>query len=145
MVDTGQIANMEESQKKLQRSMEDLMGKIQKDHLLPMQKKSYLDMAACCDKAGPAEAQLQQCLANASAPIQHADGLVKHEIGDFQARLQRGVQVCQDKLRDRLPAGATEVPARAQRDFEGCVVGVLKEHSASLPALGKRITDGLRR
>ena len=84
-----------ELQQKLQSAVEKMLDSIDKKHLRPMQKKSYLQMASCFDNNSASQSQLQSCVEKSALSIQNAQNVIQNEMNGFQGRLQRCVQSCQ--------------------------------------------------
>ena len=72
---------------------------------------------------------------------------MQRERQDFQQRMDRGVQTCNDEVRDMVPAGTTspspELMTKLQNAGEKCMLKVIKAHSALLPSVEKRIAGNL--
>ena len=84
-----------------------MMKDLDKQYYRPMQKKTYLCSAECMDHGHFSQEQLQQCVQRCSVPLQQAQQVQQQEMGQFQERLSRCAQSCQDVARDQLPIDAT--------------------------------------
>ena len=107
-------------------------------------RKCFLAKAECCNSSSRGDREVQTCIAKADAPMQQTEQIIKMEIDDFQQRLQRAVMSCQDRLKDKLPSNATEVPPKLQAEFDSCATGVLKQHIGMIPALSKRVIANMK-
>jgi hypothetical protein len=91
-------------QLKLQGAVDVMMNTLDIKRLRPMQKKAYLEMAACYDtktfgKDSTGE-QIQSCVQNSQRPIQMSQQIVQQEFNNFQQRIQRCGASCEDSVRD---------------------------------------------
>ena len=60
----------------------------------------------------------------------------------FQARIQRCAQACQDEARDLMPADGNMTQAlqeKATAQMDRCVTGCVEKHITLLPDMRKRI------
>lgn len=124
--------------------MEKMVGVLDKQHLRPLQKDSYLCMAKCCDAAGT-PADLQQCCAGCEQTVRVAEQAVQVSLNDFQSRLQRGIQRCQDRAQEMLPASPSDKDVAKAQDFmANCAADCAQEYERQIPKLQAQIADRLR-
>ena len=109
--------------------------------VLPLQKTALRCTLACCD-AATSPADLAACSSRCDAPVQAAQAVLQHHVGDFQARLGRAAQACADRARGGLPASPTDADAAAARKkMDECVAAAAREFGGELPRLAKRVSD----
>jgi hypothetical protein len=66
--------------------MEAMVQQLDKGHMRPAQKESYLCSAQCCDSAG-SQAELQQCVGACEQRVMVANQLINASIKDFQVSI----------------------------------------------------------
>lgn len=65
-------------------------------------------------------------------------------MGQFQERLQRGVLLCQDRIKEKVGPNPTEADMKRYRnEFEDCAVECVNHHISQLPSLMEKIKKGL--
>jgi hypothetical protein len=73
-----------------------------------------------------------------------AQNFVQNEMGQFQERLQRGVLLCQDKIKEKVgPSPSERDMKRFRAEFESCAVDCVNYHINQLPSLMQKIKKGL--
>ncbi|KAL6780528.1 hypothetical protein F751_1365 [Auxenochlorella protothecoides] len=139
------MAGPEQRADSLRQSMEKMVTRLDKDNLRPVQKESYLCMARCCDTAaGPAE--LQQCANRCEQGVHVKHSIIQSAMADFQNRVQRCVQRCQDAAQESLPIKPSEKDiARAQDKLANCAADCAQEYERQIPKLEKSIVEQLAR
>ena len=76
--------------------------------------------------------------------MQQAQNFVQSELGQFQERLQRGVMLCQDRIKEKVGANPTDADMKRFRgEFEACAVKCVDHHIDQLPSLKDKIKKGL--
>jgi len=131
----------EADQLRLQTAASTTIGGIESSLLQPIQKKSFLCSAACFDSVESPES-LQNCVQTCQQPPTFANQVVQQEVSEFQQRIQRAMQGCQDKASDVMRNGGKEAAARAE--MEKCGRGVIEEQIGNLKGLDKRIKATLK-
>ena len=127
------------------KAMEKMVAALDRGHLRPLQKESYLAMARCCDSA-PGPAELQVCCQNAERAVRGAEQAVQVAMADFQERLQRCVGRCQDKAQEGLPPAPSERDvARAQEGLAACAADCAVEYERLVPKLQADIAERVKR
>ncbi len=89
---------------KLDGKAKSMLDEIEKIHVRPLARKSYLCAASCYDKAGKTGSsdQIQHCIQTCQMPFQQAQSYINSEIQQFQDRLTRGMMQCNDEARDAM-------------------------------------------
>ena len=90
-------------QRKLQDAVDVMLDSIDKERMRPMQKSTYLKMAACFDSRSATAPQIENCIHNSSAKVQVCQQIIQQEMNSFQSRLQRCMADCEDSVRDKFP------------------------------------------
>jgi hypothetical protein len=117
---------------------------IEKHCLRKEARKSYVCSVKCYDKAGSTQPidVLEQCVRQCQAPHQQANGYVQQEIGQFQNRLHRAMNECQDKARDMMQPGY-ENDAKKMDKVEGtlisCISKTVDEYIGMLKPMKDRV------
>ena len=136
-------------QARLQASVDDMMKRLEKSHLNPMQKNAYLCSANCFDKKVD-QANIQNCVQNCQQKTGMAQQVIQQEMGEFQNRLSRAMQGCQDKIKDSLaPLMMAKNPDNdkindlAQKQMYQCGGQVVNEHIKLVAGIEKRLQSQL--
>lgn len=87
---------------------------------------------------------VHQCVEHCTRDVNQAQNYVQNEMGQFQERLQRGVLLCQDKIKEKVGPSPTESDMKRYRaEFEDCAVDCVNHHINQLPSLMAKIKKGL--
>ena len=122
-----------------------MVGILDKQSLRPLQKESYTCMAKCCDTAAT-PAELQQCCASCETLVRTAEQAVQVSMADFQNRLQRGIQRCQDKAQEMLSASPSQKEVdKAQEFMANCAADVAQDYQKQIPKLQTQIIETLKK
>ncbi len=125
-------------------AMERMISALDKNHLRNLQKESYMCMARCCDTAATA-ADLQHCCQECERRVQIAEKTVQVSMNDFQERLQRCVQRCQDAAQESLPVNPSDKDVtKAQDALANCAANCAQEYEKQIPKLQQTLADKLR-
>ncbi len=74
-----------------------------------------------------------------------AEQAVQVSMTDFQNRLQRGIQRCQDKAQEMLSANPSEKEINKAQDFlANCAADCAVEYEKQIPKLQTTIADRLK-
>lgn len=126
-------------------AVEHMVTHLDKAHLRPMQKDSYLCMAKCCETS-PDTNSLQNCCNQCERGVVVAQQIINSTIRDFQDRLQRCVQRCQDKAQEGLSTSPTERDVeKAQVKLAECAADCAQEYERQIPKLQKDIIEKFKR
>lgn len=125
-------------------AMERMISVLDKNHLRHLQKESYMCMARCCDTSATA-ADLQHCCQECERKVQIAEKTVQVSMNDFQERLQRCVQRCQDAAQESLPVSPSDKDVtKAQEALANCAANCAEEYEKQIPKLQATLVDKLR-
>ena len=94
--------NEDDLNKKLNDAVSQMMDRIDKTRLRSLQRETYLRMAACFDSETASSQSIQNCTERSSHGIQQIHRLLDNEMKNFQSKLQRCGQVCQDEATDAM-------------------------------------------
>ena len=126
-------------------SMEKLVQELDKRHLRPLLKESYVCMSKCCDTAEDSAA-LQNCCHDCERKVQLAEKTVQLQLNDFQNRLQRCVQRCQDSAQESLPSQPKDSDvSKAQDKLANCAADCAVEYERQIPKMQRGLVDRLPR
>ncbi|XP_051972729.1 protein FAM136A [Xyrauchen texanus] len=131
----------EAQQARMQKSVEDMVQSLERDHIRKMQARMFHCSAECCEHPGDSMNQVHQCIERCHTPLAKAQGLVTSELEKFQDRLSRCTMHCNDKAKDLFDSGAKEPAVRALIDR--CVCSCVDEHLNMLPSMTRRLKDSL--
>ena len=122
-----QLKAVQDLQSQLAKVMEELDHKV----FRPQQKAAFQCSIKCIDLRGPQE-EMHACLAKCGEPIQRHEAAVMGELQEFQHRVQRCVQQCQDKQATSQDTG------KFDKCVSECAVFYQKELSSLKPQLMKK-------
>lgn len=104
----------------------------------------HLCAAECTADTVSSMNSVHQCVEHCARDLNRGQNYVQNELSQFQERLQRGVMMCQDKVKEKVSANPTEAEMKRHRsDFESCAVDVVNHHINQLPSLMEKIKKGL--
>ncbi|CAJ1969944.1 unnamed protein product [Cylindrotheca closterium] len=122
---------------------------IERNYIRKIGRESFACAVKCYDKAGssgPQEA-LEQCARNCQVPYQQSAALMQNEVAQFQNRMNRNMQECQEKARDMMYPGI-ENDARKMTQVEDALVKCMgqqvDEHIKLLKPMKERIVSALK-
>lgn len=75
---------MQDLQRHLQQAVDQMMGRIDKNQMRPMQKSAYLCCSRCFDTSSATDTQIQNCIQNCQQPVQHNQQILQREMQTFQ-------------------------------------------------------------
>jgi len=122
----------------------EMMDSLDKSHLRPLQGRMHNCAAECCkDKISSMET-VQKCMENCSRPLLKVQTIIEQEMNDFQDRLTRCAQSCQDSVRDSVGSSDTEkeIP-RFQANLEKCIVKCADDHMTYIPKMLSRLQSAI--
>ncbi|KAE9047150.1 hypothetical protein PR003_g1207 [Phytophthora rubi] len=131
---------------KLQDAVNKMVDRLDRSVLRGMQRDGYLCAAKVFESKSWSSDQLAAAVERCQMPTQQINQFMQQEMQSFQNRLQRGVQDCQDKAQDALPAGGAPNEAqiaRAQKDMDKCVSSLVDAHIKLLPNVNARIEQAV--
>lgn len=78
-------------------------------------------------------------------PSQHAQQTISRELNQFQDRLSRCAQQCQDHVQDKITANTTAADSsKLQGELDNCIVKCCDSHIELLPKMMMRINESLK-
>mmetsp|Transcript_7064 Transcript_7064/g.9400 ORF Transcript_7064/g.9400 Transcript_7064/m.9400 type:complete len:150 (-) Transcript_7064:507-956(-) len=117
--------------------------------LRPMARQSYACVVACYDKAGskgPADS-LERCSKECQMPYQRGHSVVQQEVGQFQNRLNRAMQQCQEDASAMMTPTTRDNPkemAKVEDAILKCMSGVVDHQIKQLKPMRARIEGALK-
>ena len=130
----------QEAQGKVQRAVDEMLDQLERTELRPILRQAYLNCAKCLDDTTATKDQLSNCQAAAFHPPQQIQQTISNEMNNFQNRLSRCAQQCQDEARDNLTIDSTpQQSALLQMQMDGCVSKCCDSHIELLPKMLSRI------
>lgn len=112
----------EQLNRKLQTAVDTMLQSIDANKMRPMQKKTYLAMAACFDNKTASSQQIESCLNSSSHGVKVSQQIIQQEMNQFQSRLQRCAADCEDSVRDKNPNLSDQASVdRAQGQMTSCM------------------------
>ncbi|GBG69075.1 hypothetical protein CBR_g3774 [Chara braunii] len=123
-------------------AIEALIADVDRSVMRPQQKQAYKCCYDCCDNDKLTGDQLQQCIQNCTITVQTTEEIVNRELSQFQERLQRCANLCQERARDEMPIGdsvSSGVRAKLQESMDSCIDKCAEEQLRVLPKVMERI------
>lgn len=122
---------------------------IERKWLRKVARESFACAVKCYDKAGTSGPQdsLERCARNCQVPYQQSTQLVQNEVAQFQNRLNRNMQECQEKARDMMSPGMENDPKKIQKMEDtliNCMSKQVDHHITLLKPMEGRITAALK-
>ena len=125
----------------LQSALSTIVDGVVMSTIVTIQKAALVCTLRCCDYA-TSPADLAACSSRCDAPVQAAQAVLQHHVGDFQQRLGRAAQACADKARGSLPSSPSEADAASARQkMDACVAAAAREFKGELPRVAKRVSE----
>ena len=123
----------EQLNRKLQAAVDAMLQSIDANKMRPMQKKTYLAMAACFDSKTASTQQIESCLNSSSHSVKVSQQIIQQEMNQFQGRLQRCAADCEDSVRDKNPNLSDQASIeRAQGQMTTCMSSCVGENNLPL-------------
>ncbi|EDO34117.1 predicted protein [Nematostella vectensis] len=102
--------------------LEKTLESLEQHQLRPIQHKSHLCAAKCCDNQSASKASVQQCMTRCFQPLQDIQKFMETELQRFQGRLSRCAQQCQDDIQDKVDTNTSQSDMnKYQEQLEKCV------------------------
>eukprot|EP00521_Asterionellopsis_glacialis_P007650 CAMPEP_0195287896 /NCGR_PEP_ID=MMETSP0707-20130614/4778_1 /TAXON_ID=33640 /ORGANISM="Asterionellopsis glacialis, Strain CCMP134" /LENGTH=149 /DNA_ID=CAMNT_0040347701 /DNA_START=31 /DNA_END=480 /DNA_ORIENTATION=+ len=142
------MSSMQSKAKELNARMEgaatSMMDDLDRRTIRPLAHQSYKCVVQCFDKAGSKESSqfLSHCSQQCQMPYQQANQILQTEFHQFQQRLNRSMQTCQDQARDQLVPGQEQnakAMAKVEQALLKCMSKTVEEHIQLLPSTKERI------
>ncbi|KAG7386346.1 hypothetical protein PHYPSEUDO_000381 [Phytophthora pseudosyringae] len=131
---------------KLQDAVTKMVDRLDRTLLRGLQRDGYLCAAQVFENRSWSSEQLAAAVERCQMPTQQLNQFMQQEMQNFQSRIQRCAQDCQDKAQDALPAGGSPSEsqlARAQKDMDKCVGRCVDAHVSLLPNVSSRIEQAV--
>jgi hypothetical protein len=117
---------------------------VEKESMRSMQRQAFLCSAKCCEDQQCSQEILQKCLHSCMRPMMEAEQKLKAEVEQFQGRLTRCAQQCEDECRDMLPPSASQQNMdRVQKHAERCLMKCADDNISRIPQLIDRFRHSL--
>ena len=103
-------------------------------------------MASCFDKSEKTNAEVQECARRCAASFEQTQHVLRSQLENFQGRIERSMQQCQDEARDVIKPGEEQSASsttKAQIVFENCACTKLRGFSKMVPDLRARLESHL--
>jgi 4-diphosphocytidyl-2C-methyl-D-erythritol kinase len=134
----------ESLQRKLQDAVDVMLDSIDKEKMRPLQKSTYLKMAACFESKSATAPQIENCIHNSSNKVQISQQIIQQEMNSFQSRLQRCMADCEDVVRDKFPNITSEQQqSQAQGQLLQGMSGCVDKHIALLKSVKYKIESDI--
>lgn len=106
-----------------------------------MQRNSHLKIAECYNNKNATSEQVEQCAHNCSAPLQHVQAIVQNELNQFQNRLGRCTQECQDEITDKFHGAENnaQTQAKAEQMMLACANSCVDKHVSLLKSIQHKL------
>lgn len=110
------------------------------------QGKMHRCAASCCDDQSSSMEAVQRCMEVCQTPLMKAQHLLESEMNDFQARLTRCAQTCQDKIKAQVGPNTkdSELP-KFHSQLDTCILKCADDHIAQIPKLQSNLIASLKR
>ncbi|CAK0755652.1 hypothetical protein CVIRNUC_002391 [Coccomyxa viridis] len=128
-----------------QQAIEAVVRELQKKHLNPAMKESFLCSAECIDGNRP-QAEIERCLQKCQAKPTAVKEIIEGRMKEYQARMQRCLQRCQDQVQESVPSEPSEKDIqKAQGKLAVCFANCAEEYEGKLDKLKVDIAADLSR
>mmetsp|Transcript_15169 Transcript_15169/g.20695 ORF Transcript_15169/g.20695 Transcript_15169/m.20695 type:complete len:155 (-) Transcript_15169:363-827(-) len=126
-----------------------VMDGVESRLLRPIARGSYACVVSCYDKAGAKGSTdiLERCSKECQVPYQRAHAVVQQEVNQFQNRLNRAMQQCNDEASAMMLPGTRDDPkemAKVEDTILKCMSGVVSDHTKQLKPMRERIDGHLK-
>mmetsp|Transcript_6672 Transcript_6672/g.19210 ORF Transcript_6672/g.19210 Transcript_6672/m.19210 type:complete len:144 (+) Transcript_6672:116-547(+) len=128
----------------VQKAVQDFVESLDKNYFRPLQKESYRCCAAACDSART-QADLQHRTEQCQQPVVVAQQMVSEQLQQFQTRLQRCAQRCQDLAQESLPASPSQKDvSKAEAQMESCINDCSDHSLRQIPKMQQEAIKALK-
>ena len=128
---------------------------IDKDQIIPRQKKAYLKMADCFGSIASTASQksrgeIDSCLQKETQAMQFILNSVQREMGEFQNKIQRCSMICKDDADERFGFNS-EMSSNsfgskeAERFMQKCNTKCVDKHIDLLKSIERKIASEIDR
>jgi hypothetical protein len=133
-------------QKRLQTAVDNMINDFSLRRLRPMQKQAYICSAECFDNPTMNEERIQMCLNTCTGNVRNTQNAMQNEMNNFQNKLTRCVQVCQDEANDGLSGANKQNPAivnSVTANMNVCASNCVDKHISMLKSIQSNIESSL--
>ncbi|KAL7563082.1 hypothetical protein ACA910_022575 [Epithemia clementina (nom. ined.)] len=150
MTSSAAQARAQQLNAKLEEAARATLDEIDKKHVRKIARSAYACVVACYDNAGTSGSSetLDQCARSCNVPHQQANNLLQSEVNQFQNRLNRSMQECQDKVRDMMKPGDEKNVKKMQQVEDAliaCISKTVDNHISLLKPMQQRIVGQLKK
>lgn len=134
------------AESKIQSAFSDLVEDIDRNKMRNIQHEMHLCAAQCCsNKAFNSEAT-HKCIENCSVPLRNSQNIMTNELNELQGRIQRCIQSCTDKAKDKFMNDNSENKVQMyQAELTDCASACVDHHIELFPSYKKRIYEAIGR
>ncbi|GMS91170.1 hypothetical protein PENTCL1PPCAC_13345, partial [Pristionchus entomophagus] len=141
------ISDMEATQERVRKAVDQMVLEVDKDYLRGMQKAMFNCSARCCDdRKGPREA-IESCIEQCNLPMMKAQRVLEAELTQLQSSLSRCAMTGYDKLMAQYGPDHSKYSAADRSAFdknlEQHVSLCADEHVKQLADIKKRFAKSL--
>eukprot|EP01039_Chlorochromonas_danica_P002214 gene2214-2417_t len=127
----------QELQLKLQKAVDAMMEKVEREKIRPQQRNAHLRIANCFANSRASSQEVEGCANNCFVPLQHIQSVVQREMNQFQDRLSRCSMDCQDQAKDKFAHSQDE--AGAQKFMYNCMSSCVDKHLTLLKSVQSNV------
>ncbi|XP_042551208.1 protein FAM136A-like [Dipodomys spectabilis] len=103
----------------VQEAVDSTVKSVERENIRKMQGLMFQCTTTCCEDNQAFLQQVHQCIERCHTPLAQAQALVTSELEKFQDHLARCTMHCNDKTKDSIDAGNTEL--QMKRQLDSCV------------------------
>jgi hypothetical protein len=140
------MSEYQDLQKRVQSSIDAMVGRVNKDRVRPLQKQTYLNMARCFDSTDASDQVIDNCMKREAHVVEIAQQIMQQEVGQFSNRIQRCVHECEDTARDAFSSQDVSDPRvqeKAQKMMLKCSSACADKHIAMLKSIQGRLESDI--
>ena len=106
-----------------------------------MQRNSHLKIAECYNNKSASSEQVEQCAHNCTQSLQQVQAIVQNELTQFQNRIGRCTQQCQDDINDQFRGQESnpQTHAKAEQMMLSCANTCVDKHIALLKSIQNKL------
>uniref|UniRef100_A0A914WN54 Uncharacterized protein n=2 Tax=Plectus sambesii TaxID=2011161 RepID=A0A914WN54_9BILA len=108
--------------------------------------KMHRCAATCCDDQSSGMESVQRCMEQCQSKLMKAQQVLEGEMNDFQMRLMRCAQTCQDKVKTQVGPNTpeSELP-KYHAQLDSCILKCADDHVAQIPKLQSNLLATLKK
>lgn len=135
-----------DSAKKIEDGVAAMVDSIDRNIIRPVQRDTYVNISKCYNSTTASSSEIDACVQRSSRLIQGLTSIINANISDFQHRLQRCVDSCEDESSDYIRDNYAKKQAdQISYDVqEKCVSICCDKHVDKIPQLKQRIEKDLK-